>query len=76
MMPYIIQRIPCGARNRISIVFACSCGRAKTIQIYGTCGRPFFENGEINPRFQKYPDAGGRGLKVRSAVGSHNFVLI
>ena len=75
-MPYIMQRIPCGARNRISIVFACSCGRAKTIQIYGTCGRLFFKKGEINLRFQKYPDTYGRGLKVRSAVGSHNFVLI
>ena len=32
-MPYIIQRMPCGARNRISIVFVCSGGRAKTIQI-------------------------------------------
>ena len=51
MMPYIMQRIPCGARNRISIVFACSCGRAKTIQIYGTCGHLFFKKGEINLRF-------------------------
>ena len=47
MMPYIMQRMPWEHAIGISIVFACSCGRAKTIQIYGTCGRLFFENEEI-----------------------------
>ena len=47
MMPYIMQRMPWEHAIGISIVFACSCGRAKTIQIYGTSGRLFFENEEI-----------------------------
>ena len=52
MMPYIMQHMPFGARNRISIVFACSRGRAKTIQIRSVRS-PIFRKRINKPPFSK-----------------------
>ena len=56
----------CPVRLAIVIPFfvASSCGRAKNEFEYATCGGFFFDNGQKNLLFQKYPDTCGRGLKV------------
>ena len=65
MMSYIIQRMPCKACNRISILRSVFVWTGKndsnTLRVEGY----FFYNGQKNLLFQKYPDTCGRGLKVR-----------
>ena len=58
----VMQLLPHKRCCRISIGLAFSCGRVKTIRVPYVWTRIFFENGEKNLRFQKYPGACGQGL--------------
>ena len=54
-----LSQSACARNLRIKIVFAYTCGRAKTISIRSVWAQIFFKYGEKNIRFRKYPDTFG-----------------
>ena len=74
-MSYIIQRMPCKACNRILIPRSVFVWTGKNEFEYATCGGFFFDNGQKNLLFQKYPDTCGRGLKVRKNNCKKEFTI-